>query len=229
MYMHENYKKDIVENIFKTKVTSMFKGDYASSRAVYSDDSFVYKVFKQSKIVDQFEMFLKNYKGDLKLLDVFKDDNSTIFKFNKLQGQTVDHLMKENKTIPLDVVTLKEWFKTQVKEIHNAGVRCYEKYDEYKIKQDPWGQGFIFTFCDWSKGNFIYNETDKKLYLVDLEPSNWMPRNIWDCVIREQFKSFIRNFEHIKELDDVDYVLHLEDTVQEELNKEIPVFLACPA
>ena len=56
-----------------------------------------------------------------------------------------------------------------------------------------------------------------------------MPRNIWDCVIREQFKSFIRNFEHIKELDDVDYVLHLEDTVQEELNKEIPVFLACPA
>ena len=57
--MHENYKKDIVENIFKTNVTSMFKGDYVSSRAVYSDDSFVYKVFKQSKIVDQFEMFLK--------------------------------------------------------------------------------------------------------------------------------------------------------------------------
>ena len=97
--MHENYKKDIVENIFKTNVTSMFKGDYVSSRAVYSDDSFVYKVFKQSKIVDQFEMFLKNYKGDLKLLDVFKDDSSTIFKFNKLQGQTVDRLMKENKTI----------------------------------------------------------------------------------------------------------------------------------
>ena len=62
---------DIVEDVFKTKVTSIFKQDYASSRAVYSDESFVYKVFKQSKVVDQLEMFLKNYNGDLKLLNVF--------------------------------------------------------------------------------------------------------------------------------------------------------------
>tara|TARA_B100000073_G_C23584086_1_gene513523 strand:- start:23 stop:706 length:684 start_codon:yes stop_codon:yes gene_type:complete len=227
--MYENYKKDIVEDIFKTKVTSMFKGDYASSRAVYSDDLFVYKVFKQSKIVDQFEMFLKNYNGDLKLLDVVRDNDSTIFKFNKLPGRTIDSLVNENKTIPLELVELKQWFKNQVKEIHNAGVKCYEKYDEYKIKEDPWGQGFIFTFCDWSRGNYIYDEKSKKLFLVDLEPSNWMPRNIWDCVIREQFKSFIRSFEHIKELDNYQYVLHLEDTIQEELNNEIPMFLACPA
>ena len=224
--MHKNYKKDIVEQIYNTNVKSVFKNDYASSRAVYSDDAFVYKVFKHSKIVDQFEMFLKNYRGDLKLLDVFKDTECAIFKFNKLPGKTMNELVDED--IALDLDTLTEWFKDQVKHIHLAGVQCYERYNEFKIKQDPWEQGFVYAFFDWNRSNYIYDETTNKLYLVDLEPSNWVPRNVWDCIIRDHFTKFIKSFDHII-LNDKNYISQLEDNVQQQLNKEIPLFLACPA
>ena len=116
------------------------------------------------------------------------------------------------------------WFKQQVHEIHNSGVRCYEKYDEYKIKNDPWGNGFVFTFCDWTNGNFLYNEATQKLYLVDLEPVNWIPRNVWNCVIRDHFSTFIKNFNNIKGLEDPKYIAHLEDIIAKELGNEIALF-----
>lgn len=224
--MHENYKKDIVEHTYNTNVKSIFKHDYASSRAVYLDDEFVYKVFIHDKMVDQNEMFFKNYHGDLKLLDVFKDDECTIFKFNKLPGTSINQLADEDVTLSLD--TLTKWFKDQVKHIHLAGVQCYKKYDEFKIKQDPWEQGFVYAFFDWNPTNYIYDKTTNKLYLVDLEPTNWIPRNAWNCVIRDHYRNFIQNFNHIT-LDDKEYITQLEDSVHQQLNEEISLFLACPA
>tara|TARA_B100001094_G_C18141047_1_gene777894 strand:- start:28 stop:753 length:726 start_codon:yes stop_codon:yes gene_type:complete len=224
---YNNYKQDIVENVYQTSVTPIAKNDYSSKRAVYSDDQFVYKVIKQSRDDNQFELFLKNYQGDLKLLDVYRENDLVIFKIRKLFGKTISQLAKENDHISLNIDTLTQWFKTQVKEIHNTGVRCYKKYDSYKIKNDPWGKGFVYTFVDWNNSNYIYNKNINKLYLVDLEPANWISRNIWDCVVRDHFNKFIKSFDHI-DYDDKQYISKLEDSVQQELDKEIPLFLACP-
>jgi len=218
--MHENYKKDIVEHTYNTSVKSIFKHDYTSNRAVYSDDEFVYKVFIHNKMVNQNEMFFKNYRGDLKLLDVFKDDECTIFKFNNLPGTSVN----ESEDVALSLDTLTKWFKDQVKHIHFAGVQCYKEHDEFKIKQDPWGQGFVYAFFDWNPTNYIYDKKTNKLYLVDLEPTNWIPRNVWNCVIRDHFSTFIKNFNGIEGLEDPKYVAHLEDVIAKELGNEIALF-----
>lgn len=222
--MNKNYGKNIVEDVFKTKVTSVYKDNYTSSCAVYSDDDFIYKVFRKEAIVDQFKKFLHNYNGDLKLLDTHENHEVSIFKMNKLPGETILSRHENNKPTNIDLPELMSWFKKQVHEIHNSGVRCYEKYDEYKIKNDPWGNGFVFTFCDWTNGNFLYNEATQKLYLVDLEPVNWIPRNVWNCVIRDHFSTFIKNFNNIKGLEDPKYIAHLEDIIAKELGNEIALF-----
>jgi hypothetical protein len=221
--MNKDYGKSIVEEIFNTKVKAMYKNDYASSRAVYSDSNFIYKVFRKETVVEQFKKFLQNYQGDLKLLDTYESDELVIFKMNKLPGETMLLRCKDKNKTSIDLPVLMSWFKQQVHEIHNTGVRCYNKYDEYKIKDDPWGNGFIFTFCDWTNGNFLYNEIDKKLYLIDLEPVNWIPRNIWNCIVRDHFRTFIKNFA-VKGLEDPNYVSHLEDIIVEQLSKEIALF-----
>jgi len=223
--MHENYKKDFIENFYKTDIKPMFKDDYASSRAVYCDNDFVYKVFQKKKDVDQFEKFLKSYKGDLQLISCCKSDDTIIFQFNKLPGETVLNLSRNNKFINLNLDQLMKWFKDQCIEIHNTGIRCYNKYDEYKIKNDHYGAGFVFCFCDWTSGNFLYDQNNNQLHLVDLEPSNWIPRNVWYCIVRDHFKSFIKQFNNLEKLDDPSYVSNLEDKIVEELDKEIPLFL----
>jgi hypothetical protein len=227
--------KDFIENFYKTKIQSIYEDDYViwypdsdprnwiaflRNRTVYYDRNFVYKVFQKRNDMDQFEKFLKNYRGDLQLISSCKKDDAIIFQFNKLPGETI----LSNQLIDLDLDELKKWFKNQAIEIHNTGIRCYNKYDEYKIKRDPYGIGFIFCFCDWSHSNLLYDQENNKLHLVDLDPVNWVSRNIWYCIVRDHFRLFIKQFK-LKGLDDSSYVAHLVDTVVEELDKEIPLFL----
>lgn len=221
--MNKDYGKSIVQDVFKTEVDSVYKDNFASSRAVYSDSNFIYKVFRKESSVDQFKKFLQNYQGDLKLLATHENNDLVIFKMNKLPGETILLRHENKKKTSIDLPVLMSWFKQQVHEIHNTGIRCYNKYDEYKIKNNPNGDGFIFTFCDWTNGNFLYNESDGKMYLVDLEPVNWIPRNIWSCIVRDHFSTFIKNFD-IKGLEDPKYVSHLEDLIVEQLSEEIALF-----
>ncbi len=221
--MNNSYGKDIIEEVFETRVSSVYKDDYASSRAVYSDSDYIYKVFHKEAVVESFKKFLQNYEGDLKLLATHENNDMAIFKMNKLPGETLLLRHKDKKKTSIDLTTLMSWFKQQVHEIHNTGIRCYEKYDQFKFGNNAWDGGFIFAFCDWTNGNILYNEQSKKLYLVDLEPINWIPRNIWNCVVRDHFSTFIKNFD-VKGLEDPKYVSHLEDIIVEQLSNEIALF-----
>ncbi len=236
--MRKMYKKELVEQVFNTKVSSIDKQDYSSGNAVYSDDSFVYKVTASSKHFDCFVSFLKNYQGDLKLLDVYKEDDpneflkATILKFKKLPGLSLKQY-SENRNLPkvfldFSLSEIKQWYKDTVKEIHHTGIRCYNQDKNFLISESPLSQGYIFTFFDWNSSNIIYDEEQGKLQLVDLEPINWIPRNVWTTVVRDHYMRYLFSFPEYFKIRNNLYtakdVSTLEDEVHAELEKDIPSF-----
>ena len=117
------------------------------------------------------------------------------------------------------------WFQDQIIEIHNTGIRCHERYEQFKVGNDPWGYGFVFTFSDWHGQNILFDSKTKKLHLVDFEPIDWIPFNTWQLLIEDHLKAFLNGFPHQWKLDHKiyqnDIVKTIVQKVRHELNQSI--------
>jgi len=195
----------LINRVFKTDVTPLRKVpqiglEQSATIEMYADDQFVYKVFLGSRQHEQFELFLKNYQGSMQILDVYRQGTSTnflklsIFKINKIPGMTLTNIGEEKLSFEMSLPKAVTWFRDQIIEIHNTGIRCNERYEQFKVGNDPWDHGFVFTFSDWHGQNILFDSKTKKLHLVDFEPIDWIPVNTWQLLIKDQLRSFLNGF-----------------------------------
>jgi hypothetical protein len=93
-----------------------------------------------------------------------------------------------NNKINIDIIEAGEWFAEQCTQIHSAGMRCVEKHKEFQIERNIFDTGYYFVFSDWNKDNILYDQDKNKLYLIDLQPINWLPADLWNGILRSQWK-----------------------------------------
>jgi hypothetical protein len=213
----QNIGQDIIHKIYNTETTQYQKPDYANRCVVYYDKSFFYKVFpKEYQNIDKVIKFFKNYNGSLKMIDYHHDVSVSILKFNLLAGETVASRRDNNIKTDLDIGYLKDWFINRNLEIHNAGLLCSNKHKEFQLDHhDENHQGFRFCFTDWSAGNILYN--NKTLTLVDLQPIDWIPVNVWFNTIRDHYRTFLNHFDNQQQIA-YENLMYLSDQVDDMAN-----------
>jgi len=186
----------LIGKIFKTNVDQIQKS-YQNPVFVFANDTHIYKVFyrdimfhglhfkNDQHMVNMYVKFFQNYQGDMQLSDYYVDDNCSILQIKKLPGIKLTDIKE-----PIDITTevAGEWFAEQCKQIHLAGMRCVEKHKEFEIQRNIFKSGYYFVFSDWNKDNILYDYNTSKLYLVDLQPINWIPSDLLNGVIRSQWK-----------------------------------------
>lgn len=192
--------KNLIDKIFKTSAEWIDK-DYKNPVLVFQDKDFIYKVFyhdikingitlkNQKHTIDMYIKFFKNYKGDMQLQNYYIDTQYSILQLVKLPGETLTNLKGD---VDLTIHQAGEWFAEQCKQIHLAGIDCVKKYKEFQIERHIFNNGYYFIFSDWNPDNILYDQTTNKLYLVDLQPVNWIPNDLWKCTIRSQWRDIAR-------------------------------------
>ncbi len=189
----------LIDKTFKTSVEWVVK-DYRNPVFVFEDDNFFYKVFyrdlmvngvhfnNKKYMVDLYIKFFHNYEGDLQLNDYYTDSNCTIVQLKKLPGVPISKFKGRTN---FNREQLYDWFVEQCKQIHFAGMRCKEKYKMFRTPNHIFKGGYYFMFSDWNKDNILYDSKTNKLHLVDLQPINWIPNDLWTCTVKSQWAELI--------------------------------------
>ena len=188
--------RNLVDKIFKTNVAHI-KKSYRNPVFIFEDKDYIYKVFyrdmmfngihfkNDQHMVNMYVKFFQNYDGDMQLSEYYLDDNCAILQIHKLPGIKIADV---NNKINIDIIEAGEWFAEQCIQIHSAGMRCVEKHKEFQIERNIFDTGYYFVFSDWNKDNILYDQDKNKLYLIDLQPINWLPADLWNGILRSQWK-----------------------------------------
>ena len=186
----------LVDKVFKTSVKHIQKS-YRNPVFVFEDEKYIYKVFYRDMIlggirfrndqhmVNMYVKFFQNYKGDMQLSDYYLDDDCAVLQIHKLPGIRLSDV---GGPINITVAEAGYWFSEQCMQIHSAGISCAKKHKEFCIEKNIFDSGYYFVFSDWNDDNILYDQTNKKLYLIDLQPINWLPADLWVGVLKSQWK-----------------------------------------
>jgi len=190
----------LVGKIFRTFPEPIQKV-YSNPVFLFEDESYIYKVFYRDQkfnglhfkndqhTVSMYVKFFQNYDGDMQMQDYYHGDDCSIIQLVKLPGQTLTDI--KNNT-GLTIEQAGKWFAEQCGQIHETGMRCVRKHKEFEMQRHIFGSGYYFIFSDWSPDNILYDQKTNKLYLVDLQPVNWLPDDLWHCVVRSQWRDISR-------------------------------------